>query len=79
MNDNHSRLSPVGKGGPQDSCRIPAVFITYYSDIWSFVTNSIRNFFVDDLACRRGENRGQVFDPMPGCGPPEYSETQSSK
>ena len=46
-----SREFPIFRGGPQGSCLTPTIFITYHSDMWTFLLNSLPNFFADDLAC----------------------------
>jgi hypothetical protein len=61
MNDKHSRFFLIYKGGPQGSCLTPAVFITYHCDVWSFIENSIANFFADDLACVLGGRIGVKY------------------
>ncbi len=61
MNDKRSKSFAISKGGPQGSCLTPAVFITYHSDMWSFIMNSIPNFFADDLACVVGGSIGVKY------------------
>lgn len=51
INNKRSRLFPMHKGAPQGSCLTPAVFITYHSDMWTFLNDTLPNFFADDLAC----------------------------
>jgi Reverse transcriptase (RNA-dependent DNA polymerase) len=51
MNGERSREFPIFRGGPQGSCLTPTIFITYHSDMWTFLLNSLPNFFADDLAC----------------------------
>ena len=54
MNDKRSTTFSISKGGPQGSCLTPALFIVYHSDMWSYLQNSLPNFFTDDLACVTG-------------------------
>ena len=51
MNDKCSKTFPIFKSGPQRSCLTPALFITYHSDMWSYIQSFLSNFFADDLAC----------------------------
>ncbi|CAF1382134.1 unnamed protein product, partial [Didymodactylos carnosus] len=48
---NRSSYFSILKGGPQGSCFTPTLFITYHSDMWTFLEISLPNFFADDLAC----------------------------
>ncbi len=61
MNDKRSRNFPIRRGGPQGSCLNPAIFITYHSDIWSFLESGIPNFFADDLAVVIGGRIGVKY------------------
>jgi hypothetical protein len=58
MNNKCSRFFPISRGGPQGSCLTPAIFITYHSDMWSYLENTLPNFFADDLACVIGGRMG---------------------
>lgn len=51
INGIKSRSFKISRGGPQGSCLTPAIFITFHSDMWSHIQNSLPNFFADDLAC----------------------------
>jgi len=61
INDTRSRAFRICRGGPQGSCLTPAIFITYHSDMWSYIENSIPNFFADDLACVIGGRIGAKY------------------
>jgi hypothetical protein len=61
LNNKRSRLFNIYKGGPQGSCLTPAVFITYHSDMWTFLESSMPNFFADDLACVLGGRLGVKY------------------
>jgi hypothetical protein len=66
MNDKRSRSFSIFKGGPQRSCLTAALFITYHSDMWSYLQSSFPNFFADDLACVIGGMIGVKY--LLGCG-----------
>jgi hypothetical protein len=61
MKDKKSRFFSVFKGGPQGSCLTPALFITYHSDMWSYLQISLPNFYADDLACVVGGMMGAKY------------------
>jgi hypothetical protein len=50
MNDKRPRNFWICRGGPQGSCLTPAIFITYHSDMWSFIRKLNMVFYADDLA-----------------------------
>jgi hypothetical protein len=45
-----SRWIPIHRGGPQGSAFTPTLFITYHSDMESFIPMAMSFFFADDLA-----------------------------
>jgi hypothetical protein len=61
MNNKRSKFFPILRGGPQGSCLTPAIFITYHSDMWTFLECSLPNFFADDLACVIGGRLGVSY------------------
>ena len=61
MNGVRSRHFPIRRGGPQGSCLTPAIFITYHSDMWTFLQNALPNYFADDLACVIGGRIGVKY------------------
>jgi len=61
MGDKRSRSFKISRRGPQGSCLTPAIFITYHSDMWSYLQNSLPNFFADDLACVVGGMMGVKY------------------
>ena len=61
IDGKRSRFFPIGRGGPQGSCLTPAIFITYHSNMWTFLQNALPNFFADDLACVIGGRLGVKY------------------
>ena len=57
IGNKRSRWFEIEKGGPQGSVFTPTLFITYHSDLDSFLPNSINHLFADDLV---GVIAGQI-------------------
>ncbi|CAF1133823.1 unnamed protein product [Didymodactylos carnosus] len=65
VNGSRSRWFNVCRGGPQGSCFMPTLFITYHADMWTSIMNCLSNCFADDLACVLAGQMGIKYSKQP--------------